>query len=413
MNRLPENPAPPAENSISGGLRLPNLQQHVKLSAEQREKLGNHSIRRLWEGFFGQGTPAANFLTNITNWAARALGIEGRPPTHEEIFGMIDAQADAATKSAIEAGFVAHRGNGYEFHYSNTAAGLEAVLRRGGRPEFDVRKGPNGLCLSHGPVGSNPMEGGTSFAEALEILRRYPTPFYLDIKGGAETTTLIIQAMLASDAAMQNTSGFVSLLSRAALMAFNPDALPVIRNLAPHCPIIFHYFPTGGYAVLDNVLLPAYQRGLISHGHIESALGTVDRLGNTHLQAEFSTVSLHVNDQSPFSRPGSSPSEERLTTYSLLPPVEIMNMVRASGGAISVPWPLVRDWPEFFVAARGSGVRLAIFGFEEPVPPGATRDQARAATLRHNRAAREAIALGANIIISDHPESFTRNTNTG
>ena len=68
--------------------------------------------------------------------------------------------------------------------------------------------------------------------------------------------------------------------------------------------------------------------------------------------------------------------------------LQIVDMVKESGGYLAVPWFLVRNWPEFFEKTREEGVPVSVFGFEE-------FDNYRLETNR-------AIALGANIIIGDY-----------
>lgn len=393
------------ENPAERGLQLPDLQQHVKLSAQEIEKIKGGSLRGFFEGLFGQDSSAAHFLTNVTNWVGRVLGIQQAPIPDDQFFGMVDKQS----AQAIEEGIIAHRGLGYHFRHPNTAKGIEAGLASGETEmEFDVRIGPDGrLMVRHDPFdGTNPGEGQSSFNDVLAVFQRYPSSkLFIDVKGGRETVVRLVEAMRAADLGSPRAS---SLFTRSALMMFNPDALAAARELAPQCPVFFHYFPTGGVATLDNVLMPAYQRGFIGHGQVAGALGAVDQLtGNTNLASGFRATSLHVNEQNPFSTPGSNPSEERLTTYSMLPPQSIIDMVRESGGALSVPWPLVRDWPRFFLRVRQAGVRLAVFGFEDPQQVGGDDPvRLRAAVKSHNTEVRRAIALGANMIITDHPNYF-------
>lgn len=405
---MPQNP-PENPNEHPPGLQLPDIQPHVKLSTERREYARSHSMRALFEQWFGENTQATNFLTNVSSWLQRRLGVQDLDIPDQEFFGMLEKQESQA---AIQSGIIAHRGLGYQFGHPNTTEGMEHSIRSGEREiEFDVRFGPDGnLMLRHDPFdGTNPQEGGTSFNSALAMFQRHPeTRLFVDVKGGRRTVEAIVKSMQDADRAMANVPNYRPLLSRSALITFNPDAVAAIRELAPNCPIIFNYFPTGGFGVLDSTFMPAYSRGTLRHGHVHDILSVVDRLtGNTNLAGSFRNTGLSTNEANPFSAPGSNPPEERMTAYSMLPPESLLTMIRESRGAVTVPWPMVRDWPQFFIRVRQSGVRLGVFGFEDPNRVGNTAEQTRAATNRHNAEVRRAIALGANMITTDHPNYFS------
>ncbi|MBN2096613.1 hypothetical protein JW752_04445 [Candidatus Peregrinibacteria bacterium] len=376
---------------------LTDLQQKVEntLAPEEREKMKRNQFESFFTGLLklDKNSKVVKFLVGITSWFADKLGAGGKALSDEEVFGRLDE----AKKEAIESGIVAHKGSGEK---PNSKEGIAESLKNGETEiEFDVRLVGSELYLKHDPMetGDN-MSKLSRFKDVLPLFQQNPSArMFIDIKGGRATARSIMKAI--RDADKNPAFSEAPLEKRAFFVGFNPETLATVREEMPNAPCLFCYIPTGGYPAVEQSIVRRIESRQITKGQLTKVLETVDFLGGgkTRYAANFKHGSLHINGKNPYgmARP------EQLHTYSTLPPDSILQMVRSSGGALTVPWDLVKSFSRFFQEAQAAGVKVAVYGFENPKGIESRID-------RHNSDVKRAIAMGASLIITDHANYWAK-----
>ena len=379
-------------------MELADLQKEVEstLTDEERMELQKNSFVDTVREFFA-GSKMPKFVESIALWLAERFSDSTDTLTDEEVFG---ATKDAEREAKIESAFIAHRGLGYELgsDKQNSLEAMEEAMKKGeGEIEFDVRLIGGELYLKHDAPGeNNDTTDLPTFKQVLELFQKYPSAkMFIDVKGGKVTAQKIIDEIKQADQEAESSADYTPLMRRTTFISFNPKALQVASQSLPSSPLMFAYFPTKGIPFAEEQILPFVQSGAINRDQILQILKGADNVvdnGSDDYVCNFEACSMYINGQN-IDR---AEREEEFHTYSLLPPDSILEMIRKSGGAVAVPWALVRNLPEFFTQAKAAGVKVAIHGFGTPEGDGYL-------IAKHNAGVKKAIAMGANIIITDHP----------
>ena len=330
------------------------------------------------------GMKAGGFLREfLGEEVGKAPAYKGPELSKEKLFG------EDSNERLVEKGFVSHR--------ENKKSSIEERLKQGETEiEFDIRRSPfGGLYLRHDAIdlsGSYDEErlGFDRLEDVLPLFAQYPqAKLFVDIKGGVSTAKDIVACL--QDFDEKNES---HLLARSTFISFNPYSLEQVRKAQEGkehpSPFIFNYFPIKGNKAHADMLQSYRQGDSLDMSRILSVAGKenlANQMGNVAFFEE-ATHDFDDLDNAP------RKANDHLNLYQDFPPPNILDLVRESDGYLGVPWMMVRYWSDFFVEAQEKGVKIAVFGFENFASP--------------QKEERMAIAMGANLIITDHP-TFSEN----
>lgn len=383
-------------------LKLADLQKAVEgsLDDDERKKINEvieegDSLTQLVTGItdsiFGKDSKVSEYAGRMAGWIFNHLGLSGDSPVADKDF------FDFSKESAIEAAVIAHRGGTYEgFDKPNSLEGLEFALEEKGEHEveIDLRLINGELYLRHDPIGKEKTDGLTKFADVLPLFAKHKeAKMFLDVKatgGGLEEVKAIAKQIQEYDQANADQPGYVPLAKRMVITSFNPSVVKAATETFPNQPVFFHYLPMGHYEMVGQVATAA-------GSFMPEIMKQVDSLNSnkTNFAAATADMSLVNNHEDVFTLPSGMDNKEPVYSYKLLPPEPMLAALKKTGGYLSVPWPLVRGYKDFFKAAKKEGIKVAVWGFKKP--SGASEyDQ-------HNKEVKEAITMGANMIITDHP----------
>lgn len=353
-----------------------------ELTVEKKEEIlkkGSNELVNLVESIFGKDTGLTTILKSVLSYFMPSVSAEGFIDWNK--FSGIQGEA-------VEKAVISHRAGGYGEKPENSVAAIQEAVKNGETEiELDFRLNSEGEIVAAHDNTPESIAKGEKLDDLLKEMTQHKEVTYLmDLKGDAS----LVEALSAKINGLEDSEGFKKQL---VFTAFNPVALQKATELFPEQQIFFHYFPKGKMPFLDiaqNLLksdIPMVKEKL--HGLLTS----IDKQTGSNYAAQIDTILLLSNEKAPFKT--TAEKKEIIHIYNVLPPESVLAMLKKSGGALSVPWPMVSEWPEFFKKAKDADVKIAVFGFGKAI--GEEGKKAHDANLQ------KAIAMGANYIITDHP----------
>ncbi len=347
-----------------------------------KKELGNEKEKKQRESFFKMllkpfglfGLITGKLVSPLTNLLADKKEIP------EEEFTKVLEESTKKTKEELnisESVFA---------HQINTPEEINEQINAGERQiEIDLRLGKDGeIYVVHDTI-ANEEDPSSKFPKLADVLHTFANhdvqdvSIYFDIKDVGVLDKLDLALAEFDASPPQGKEGYIPLGERHFIGSFNHEILAKAKERDPHRPTILTYIPAAELKSVSALMK------LIGHQKLGNVAKEIDKIAGTALEKEMGNLQIHIDGKTVEGH--TEGAQNIVNVFHLLPPEDILKNV----DIIAIPSPLATQ--KLIDRAHEKGVKVGLWG-------GSAKD------IQH------ALALGADIVISDTPEYLRTDTGT-